>query len=437
MEVIEMTSAPSYRIETFGQIFVGGQYDFMPTLRQIAEYVKETSSPAKQFFPVIPFDDPSISVGETLAQDLMILHRCEAAIFDLSDLGAQLVEMQYAKNNGIRSLIVYPIRTRKNVPERGRRTVLSFDMNHFGYLDFQELRSVIWRFLLGGGIQRDYARRDVPDRELDCQLRHVKALELATNHTEARNLIDRLTKEYPKNVDVWLESAFATFRQGEKPESDANLEVAESLATSEIDKAEISYFRAIFAIEEGRLEDALNLLKDADKQKPDDARILMVLGYVMWIVGSKRSDKKLKQNAVKITEMVVEETSRSGGSKIQVSDPVVAVSAINNIVAFRCDEYDIPEKRPDGQKSSVLDHIRRLDELSEDLESWHRAFERTRMGWLDSRGFARLLLAEAIKDKQMAQEATQILYRSLLGDSENLVIRRHYQRARTLVQELA
>ena len=63
---------PAYRVETRGRIFVGGNYDFMPTLRKIADFVKEASTDDRQFKPIIPGDDPEIGERETIKQDLIM-----------------------------------------------------------------------------------------------------------------------------------------------------------------------------------------------------------------------------------------------------------------------------------------------------------------------------------------------------------------------------
>src|SRR5712692_594023 len=95
------------------RVFVGGQYDFMPTLRAIAQFILDISSPEKTFYPIIPLGY-KIKVEETMDRDLEMLVRCRYAIFDLSDLGAQLIEMQVARQNptAIQTLIVYPVRER-------------------------------------------------------------------------------------------------------------------------------------------------------------------------------------------------------------------------------------------------------------------------------------------------------------------------------------
>lgn len=138
------------------RVFVGGQYDFMPTLRQIAAFIEDAPSPDGHLLPVIPFDY-EIEVEETMDRAVEILGRCAYAIFDLSDLGAQLIEMQEAKqkHTSIKTLLVYPVRETGAEPERGRRTIQSFGLPHFGYTTFDELRDIVHVFL--AGISREAA----------------------------------------------------------------------------------------------------------------------------------------------------------------------------------------------------------------------------------------------------------------------------------------
>jgi hypothetical protein len=136
------------------RVFVGGQYDFMPTLRQTASFIEDAPSDVlpteARLFPVIPFDY-EIEVEETMDRAVEILDRCAYAIFDLSDLGAQLIEMQEAKqkHTSIKTLLVYPVRETGVEPERGRRTIQSFGLPHFGYTTFDELRGIVHGFLAG------------------------------------------------------------------------------------------------------------------------------------------------------------------------------------------------------------------------------------------------------------------------------------------------
>lgn len=73
------------------RVFIGGQYDFMPTLREIARFVFEISSPERVLIPIIPYDyiNDEIPETKTMEWDLSILTNCRYANVDLSDLGAQ------------------------------------------------------------------------------------------------------------------------------------------------------------------------------------------------------------------------------------------------------------------------------------------------------------------------------------------------------------
>jgi hypothetical protein len=85
------------------RVFIGGQYDFMPTLRILAEFVRDISTEENTLFPIIPYDY-DIPDEETMDGDIRILNDCKYAIFDLSDLGAQLVEMEDARRTVISTL---------------------------------------------------------------------------------------------------------------------------------------------------------------------------------------------------------------------------------------------------------------------------------------------------------------------------------------------
>lgn len=384
-----MTNTKSLRVEKKGRVFVGGQYDFMPTLRKIAEFVNEASFGDQTFNPVIPYDDPSIQVHETMEQDLSILETCEFAIFDLSDLGAQLVEMQYAKNQSIPSLIVYPVRQRKNEPERGKRTVLSFDIDHFGYLTFEELRTVIWRFLLGSGVARDYPHRSVSDLKLDRSIRHIKALGRREEYAKAKRLVEELLKEFPQSLELLLEEAFIAFRENNNALQGSLKKADDLFAALEKpeDQAEVLYNRALIHTETEKYEEAVSALETANTLRPNDGRILTLWGFGKWTLGATKGDPSLKKEAIAVTKRVVDGSETAAGP-IQIPDPLVAITAINNLAAFYLDEFE--DTKPDGKDPEVLDRLQKTLAITEHLESWHKAFRRRRSNWLDTRGFARL-----------------------------------------------
>jgi len=157
------------------RVFIGGHYDLLPTLRLIADYINALSFPDDMFVPILPIDY-DIPIEETIDEDLRMLGQCSYAIFDLSDLGAQLVEMQEARQKRIPTLLVYPVRERRNEPERGRRTVLSFGLPHFGYMTFDELKGIVWRFLWPAPTERDPVPRVIHSPEVDRHARRVRVL---------------------------------------------------------------------------------------------------------------------------------------------------------------------------------------------------------------------------------------------------------------------
>jgi hypothetical protein len=82
------------------------------------------------------------------------------------------------KQNMISSLVVYPVRdkNRRHEPERGKRTIYSFGLPYFGYVELEELKDVIARFLHGGPRSGEWPTRHVTDPELEKCLRIVKLL---------------------------------------------------------------------------------------------------------------------------------------------------------------------------------------------------------------------------------------------------------------------
>jgi len=78
------------------RIFVGGPYDDLPTLREIARYVKREG-----FVPMIAYDfeiprendTPLLDIHD---MDILLLHSCRAAIFELSLAAGQYNEVEWS-----------------------------------------------------------------------------------------------------------------------------------------------------------------------------------------------------------------------------------------------------------------------------------------------------------------------------------------------------
>jgi len=311
------------------RVFVGGHYDFMPTLRAIAQFISEFSCPEKKLFPIIPIDY-EIEVEETIDWDIEMLDRCRYAIFDLSDLGAQLVEMQWAKQRHTRidTLLVYPVRGRVNEPERGRRTILSFGLPHFGYKTFDELKGIAWRFLMEAPCELDHSPRIIHDPALDREIRRIRVLLGQSKPDRAMQVVESLLKQtrYKEALEPWLQKAVIGCRKSDKEMCDNALHEVTKLSTGDKDKeAEVWYYKGIIE----RLqpspdwEKARTDLIEAEKLRPNDGRILQLLGYILWQLDQK-------QVAIEKTEKALDDDN--------IPDPIVAVHAINNLGYFLCEQ---------------------------------------------------------------------------------------------------
>lgn len=423
-EVLSSESLPGARAR---RVFVGGHYDFLPTLREIARFVEEVSPPGDPFYPVIPIDH-DIPVEETMDRDLEILARCAYAIFDLSDLGGQLVEMQEArqKQTSIRTLLVYPVRKRRNEPERGRRTVLSFGLPHFGYTTPYELKGIVWRFLTGMPTRREVPPRVIYRPMLDREVRNVRVLFGRGYLDEALRLLDDLVKDprFEGALELWLQRALVASTIGRADMSQRVLRTAERrLCADDSDRAEILYYRA--AIDEfGQRPNSVKnerLLAQAVNLKPGDARFLSLLGWLQW----QRGDR---ENGVsKLREALADRN---------VPDPMVAIQAMNNLAYFLAASV---EKRDEWTPQ-----LEEALEVSKYLPAYQVVFRRHNAAWLDTAGWILYLKAKVLgKAEHRQQEAFAAASESLVilesaaeREPENSLVQDHLREARKLKKEL-
>lgn len=406
------------------RVFVGGQYDFMPTLRAIAQFISNISTPEQTFHPIIPVDY-DIGVEETMDRDLEILGRCGFAIFDLSDLGAQLVEMQEArqKHTTIASLLVYPIRGHINEPERGRRTVLSFGIPHFGYSTFAELEGIVWRFLMDAPTERDYSPRVIHDPILDREIKRARASLSHGKTTAARKVLNDLIGQpgFKVRVEPWLQLALVECRGSNMGECETALRQAKELSKDSRDEAEVLYYSAIVALlqQNPDMAKGADLLLRADKLMPGDGRILQPLGYIFWKQGDPKS-------AIARTRDALEDSN--------VPDPVVAVHAMNNLAYYLCEQM-LQEQDNEANLDEAL-------ELTKHLAAYQRAFRRRDPSWLDTRGWVLTLKAKALQKSKRVREAKQAVSEAIcvLSEAERIrsndFIRQHLVEARQVEQFL-
>jgi hypothetical protein len=78
------------------RVFVGGAYDDLPTLREIGKHVKR-----RGYVPIVPYDfelpranaDPLLDIHD---MDILLLHNCRVAIFELSLAAGQYNEVEWS-----------------------------------------------------------------------------------------------------------------------------------------------------------------------------------------------------------------------------------------------------------------------------------------------------------------------------------------------------
>jgi tetratricopeptide (TPR) repeat protein len=386
------------------RVFVGGQYDFLPTLREIAHILEAISCPERRVIPVIPYDI-HIARHEIMPYDLEILRQCRLAIFDLSDLGAQLVEMREAAQNRERidTLLVYPVRERRNEPQRGRVTVESFGFPHFGYRSFDELRGIVWRFVTKTAADRDYSPRLIHDPILDRELRRVRLLQGQERFDRARAVLQELlgAPRYASTIEVWLQMAMVGHLSDNSALRDEGLTRAAELTGHDLaDEAEVFYYRGLFSALDGEWEAALEQLRHADERRSSDGRTLAVMGFVL-----RRLDDI--EGAM--------DAARRALDDFYFPDPIMAITALNNLGYLYAELYE----RGNEEETELLQKAR---DLTDGLPDYHEVFGRRRPSWLDTRGWI-LHLAAKNAHQRKQRDAAQDLARQamrLLGQVRQL-----------------
>lgn len=123
------------------RVFIGGNYDLLPTLREIAKYVKHFD-----FQPIIAFDF-DVSEG-THDSDLRLLHNCKYAIFDITHSAGEVMELERSKDYGTRVMVVYQTREKGSIPDQLSSMILTAGFRRSGYHDFKGLNDIVKEFLL-------------------------------------------------------------------------------------------------------------------------------------------------------------------------------------------------------------------------------------------------------------------------------------------------
>ncbi|MGB2728329.1 MAG: ATP-binding protein [Halobacteriota archaeon] len=125
------------------RVFIGGNYDYMPVLREMEKHIKESG-----FQPILAYDF-DVPVNNIHDFDLRLLHNCKYAIFDETHPAGELMEIERIKDYGTIIFIVYQIRDSENKkpPAQVTSMVKSLDYPMKGYSSFDELKSIITKWL--------------------------------------------------------------------------------------------------------------------------------------------------------------------------------------------------------------------------------------------------------------------------------------------------
>lgn len=391
---------------TFEQrVFVGGHYDFMPILRFIADCVSEirtrTSDP---FIPVIPYFH-NIDPHAVMEEDRQMVRNCARAIFDVSDLGGQLIEIEEAFRLNKPTLLVYPVREDSDLdPERGRLTITTCGHPFISYVTFDELKEKIAIFLLGLKESKGYLIRALDDEEQESAIFHIHSLIRDERYGEARKAINKLNSQNSQGVvDAWLALALIEQREGDLKAVKHALHKASQGSIDKRDKAEVAYYRGLIAIEVEHWEKAKREFMQAERLRPDNPRILNALTYAYRRVGGQRNLNKAIKYAEKALEILKKEPSPK--TEIQQRMATIAeINARNNLAYYICEAADAEQ---DIRKKTRL--VSKAMILSEELPVYHRRLRRRNPAWLHTRGCALLLDTELHGSVRSLEDAKTII----------------------------
>lgn len=387
------------------RVFVGGHYDFMPIIRFIAECVAEIPTPAGDpFIPIIPYFH-RIDPHKVMEEDRWMVDQCGRAIFETSDLGGQLVEMEQALRSHKPTLVVYGVREDEDLdPERGRLTVTTCGHPFASYVSFDELREKIRVFLLGLKERGGYVIRRLASEEREHAIFRIHTLVRDGKYAEAKEEIDTVNSQGPEGVlDAWLALALIVHREGDPRAVRHALQSATNAATDDHDMAEIAYCRGLIAVEQKHWEKATRELGEALELKPSDPRILVLRGFAF----KQRGGQRRLKTAMTCMENALREIEKQPAPETEIQRRMATLTTMqakNNLAYYCC---LLVETVQDRRKQRNL--AQKALELSEDLPVYHRRFRRRNAAWLHTRGCALLLNAQLQRSAKLLEEAKTIL----------------------------
>lgn len=199
------------------RVFIGGDYDHLPDLREISRRVELMRKP--KFYPVLPFDLLKEQIKEQNAEtphfnpmdifrnhihelDIFLVDQCQYAIFEITSSAGQLLELQHAverantkKDIDVRCL--YKARIKASLgdatrPEHLSSMITTSVKNMAGYHTFSQLDWLVPAMLRPGAV--------VFTSEIQRKMeKESETLDLA----KATALLDKLTSlAYARNKQI-------------------------------------------------------------------------------------------------------------------------------------------------------------------------------------------------------------------------------------------
>lgn len=139
-------------------------------MREIARIVEELDY---QPILALDFDVPEDKIRD---YDLLLLHNCKYAIFEITFGDGHLVEIERASNYKLLSiLLVFQVRDEsRRAPPSASQMLLTSTFPRFEYRTFEELREYLSTFL---------PRRIVVEKELGVSTAVTRAVTISTSET--------------------------------------------------------------------------------------------------------------------------------------------------------------------------------------------------------------------------------------------------------------
>jgi hypothetical protein len=123
------------------RVFVGGNYDFLATLRKICDFIRSTG-----FTPIMAWDF-NVDFRRIHDYDLRLLHQCKYAIFEETSPAGELMELERTRDYGVISFAVYQVRDRdtkrQSPPSQITGMATTYGIALVGYSTFEQLERFI------------------------------------------------------------------------------------------------------------------------------------------------------------------------------------------------------------------------------------------------------------------------------------------------------